>query len=208
MQYDSEAASRLDRAYATTDVAAQRAESRRSLRAREGESILDPGSGPGFLACELAQEVGPTGRMLAVDISGDMNSIASRRVAAAGLADRVAVIEGDASSLPFADATFDAAVSTQVLEYLADPDAALHQLLRVLRPGGRLVIVDTDWDSLVWAATDRGRAARVAAAWNEHLPDPYLPRSVATSSPAPSKANRSHTGSPDPHPRRRQRSAT
>ena len=37
------------------------------------------------------------------------------------------------------------------------------------------MIIDTDWDSLVWAATDRGRAARIAAAWNEHLPDPYLP---------------------------------
>jgi hypothetical protein len=41
------------------------------------------------------------------------------------------------------------------------------------------VILDTDWDSLVWAATDRRRAARIATAWNEHLPDPYLPRSLA-----------------------------
>ena len=41
------------------------------------------------------------------------------------------------------------------------------------------MIIDTDWDSLVWAATDRRRAARIAAAWNEHLPDPYLPRSLA-----------------------------
>ena len=41
------------------------------------------------------------------------------------------------------------------------------------------MIIDTDWDSLVWAATDRDRAARIAAAWNEHLPDPYLPRSLA-----------------------------
>src|SRR5205823_2969858 len=38
---------------------------------------------------------------------------------------------------------------------------------------------DTDWDSLVWEANDRARAARIAAAWNEHLPDPYLPRSLA-----------------------------
>jgi ubiquinone/menaquinone biosynthesis C-methylase UbiE len=180
MQYNSEAASQLDRAYATTDVAAQRAESRKSLRAREGESILDLGSGPGFLACELAQEVGQTGRIVAVDISADMNSIASRRVAAAGLADRVAVIVGDATSLPFADATFDAAVSTQVLEYLAEPDAALRELARVLRAGGRIVIIDTDWDSLVWAASDTHRAAQVAAAWDEHLADPHLPCSLAS----------------------------
>ena len=108
-----------------------------------------------------------------------MNSIASRRVEAAGLGDRVDILEGDATALAFADDTFDAAVSMQVIEYLAEPDAALRQLFRVLRPGGRLVLIDTDWDSLVWAATDRRRAARIAAAWNEHLPDPYLPRSLA-----------------------------
>ena len=179
MLYDSEAAARLERAYATTDATVQREELRRSLRAAAGESILDLGSGPGFLACELAQEVGASGRIVGVDISSDMNSIALKRVAASGFGDRVEILEGDATALAFADATFDAAVSTQVIEYLAEPDAALHQLARVLRADGRLVIVDTDWDSLVWAATDRRRAARIAAAWNEHLPDPYLPRSLA-----------------------------
>ena len=179
MPYDSEAAARLERAYATTDMIVQREELRQSLRASAGESILDLGSGPGFLACELAQEVGASGRIVGVDISLDMNSIASTRVAACGFGDRVEILAGDATALAFADATFDAAVSMQVIEYLAEPDAALNQLARVLRPGGRLVIIDTDWDSLVWAATDRRRAARIAAAWNEHLPDPYLPRSLA-----------------------------
>jgi arsenite methyltransferase len=179
MLFDDKAAEQLEQAYATADMIAQREELRRSLRASPGESILDLGSGPGFLACELAQEVGATGRIVAVDISSEMNSIASKRIAAAGVGDRVAVLEGDATALGFADATFDAAVSTQVIEYLAEPDVALDQLVRVLRPGGRLVIIDTDWDSLVWAAVDRRRAARIAAAWNEHVPDPYLPRSLA-----------------------------
>jgi len=179
MLYDDKAAAQLEEAYATTDMIAQREELRRSLRAAPGETILDLGSGPGFLACELAQEVGATGRIVAVDISADMNAISSKRIAAAGLGDGVEILEGDATALALTDATFDAAVSMQVIEYLADPDAALHQLVRVLRPGGRLVIIDTDWDSLVWAARDRGLAARVAAAWNEHLPDPYLPRSLA-----------------------------
>ena len=179
MKYGNRAAAQLEQAYATTDMIVQREELRRSLRASAGESILDLGSGPGFLACELAQEVGATGRIVAVDISPDMNSIASKRIAAAGLGERVEILEGDATALPFVDAVFEAAVSTQVIEYLAEPDAALSQLVRVLRPGGRLVIVDTDWDSLVWAATDRRRAARIAAVWNEHLADPYLPRSLA-----------------------------
>ncbi len=182
MLYDNKAAAQLEQAYATTDMIVQREELRRSLRASAGESILDLGSGPGFLACELAQEVGATGRIVAVDISSEMNSIASKRIAAAGLGDRVDILEGDATALAFADAVFDAAVSTQVMEYLAEPDAALHQLVRVLRPGGRLVIVDTDWDSLVWAATDRRRAARIAAAWNEHLRRP-LPSALARTPP-------------------------
>jgi arsenite methyltransferase len=179
MLYDGKASAQLEEAYATADMIAQREELRRSLRASPGESILDLGSGPGFLACELAQEVGATGRIVAVDISADMNAIASKRIAAAGLDGTVEILEGDATALMIAKATFDAAVSMQVFEYLADPDAALRQLVRVLRPEGRLVIVDTDWDSLVWAATDRGRAARIAAAWNEHLADPYFPRSLA-----------------------------
>lgn len=179
MLYDNKAAAQLEQAYATTDMIVQREEVRRSLRASAGESILDLGSGPGFLACELALDVAASGRIVGVDISSDMNSIASKRIAAAGLGDRVEILEGDATALTFADATFDATVSMQVIEYLAEPDAALQELVRVLRPGGRIVIIDTDWDSLVWAATDRHRAARIAAAWNEHLPDPYLPRSLA-----------------------------
>jgi ubiquinone/menaquinone biosynthesis C-methylase UbiE len=91
MLYDNKAAAQLEQAYATTDMIVQREELRRSLRASAGESILDLGSGPGFLACELAQEVGATGRIAAVDISPDMNSIASKRIAAAGLSDRVEI---------------------------------------------------------------------------------------------------------------------
>ena len=129
MLYDKKAAAQLEQAYATTDMIVQREELRRSLRASAGESILDLGSGPGFLACELAQEVGATGRIVAVDISSDMNAIASKRIAAAGLGDRVEILEGDATALAFADAVFEAAVSTQVIEYLAEPDAALRRRL-------------------------------------------------------------------------------
>ena len=46
----------------------------------------------------------------------------------------------------------------------------------MLRPGGRLLVLDTDWDSIVWHSSDRERMERVLVAWNEHLADPYLPR--------------------------------
>ena len=86
MLYDNKAAAQLEQAYATTDMIVQREELRRSLGASAGESILDLGSGPAFLTCELAQEVGATGRIVAVDISPDMNSIAAKRITAAGSA--------------------------------------------------------------------------------------------------------------------------
>jgi arsenite methyltransferase len=83
---------------------------------------------------------------------------------------------GDALSLPFEDEAFDAAISTQVYEYVADMPAALAEARRVLRSGGRLLILDTDWDSIVWHSSDRARMQRVLEKWNDHLADPYLPR--------------------------------
>ena len=83
---------------------------------------------------------------------------------------------GDALALPFGDEQFDVAVSTQVYEYVDDIEGALAEARRALRPGGRLLVLDTDWDSIVWHSSDRERMERVLAAWNEHLADPYLPR--------------------------------
>ena len=72
-------------------------------------------------------------------------------------------------------------VTTQVLEYVPDVAGALAEMHRVLRPGGRLLVLDTDWDSLVWHAPDEELMARVLATWDEHLVDPHLPRSLGRS---------------------------
>jgi arsenite methyltransferase len=80
--------------------------------------------------------------------------------------------------LPFPDGTFDVAVSTQVYEYVADLKAALAELHRVLCPGGRALIIDTDWDSIVWSATDGERMQRLLTAWTKRFADPHLPRTL------------------------------
>jgi arsenite methyltransferase len=173
LRFDEQTARRVEAAYRTRDVVEQRRATRAALALQPGERVLDIGCGPGFLATEMAQEVGPDGRSVGVDPSESMLAIAQRR--------EPAVAEfrsGDALALPFADGAFDAAVSTQVYEYLPAVEAALSEARRVLRPGGRLVILDTDWDSIVWHSSDRDRMQRVMVAWNEHLSDPYLPRTL------------------------------
>jgi SAM-dependent methyltransferase len=170
LEFDAQTSARTEANYRTPEMVAQRRATREMLALRPGEAVLDVGVGPGFLAAEMAEEVGPRGRVCGVDVSDAMLALAARRDAPVELA------RGDALSLPFADATFDALVSTQVYEYVADMPAALAEARRVLRPGGRLLILDTDWDSIVWHSRDRDRMQRVLERWNAHLADPYLPR--------------------------------
>ena len=170
LDFDEENARRLEAVYMTPDVIDQRRAIRAALSLRPGERVLDIGSGPGFLAAEMAAEVGPDGRVHGVDPSPTMLASAGRRDAPVDYG------TGDALALPFPDEHFDVAVCTQVYEYVEDIAAALTEARRVLRTGGRLLVLDTDWDSIVWHSGDRGRMERVLEAWNEHLADPYLPR--------------------------------
>lgn len=171
--FGDEGARRLQRVYSTPDVVRQRDEVLRLLRPAIGESVLDVGSGPGFLVAAIADAVGPEGVVRGLDPSPAMNAMA-----AAHCADRaqVRIDEGDAGALPYPDGAFDAVVSTQVYEYVADVPAAFVEARRVLHHGGRIVLLDTDWDSMVWHATDRELHRRVLTAWEEHLVDPHLPR--------------------------------
>ena len=176
LSFDDEASRRAEETYTRADVVEQRRVVRAALALKPGERVLDIGSGPGLLACEMAEEVGASGSVEGVDPSESMLAIARRRAAAAGSPGRVDFLAGDAASLPFPDAGFDAAVATQVYEYVDDVAAVLAEVHRVLRPGGRLLVLDTDWDSIVWHSSDPERMRRVLAAWDEHLVHPYLPR--------------------------------
>ena len=87
--------------------------------------------------------------------------------------------EGDATALPVGDGDFDRVLSVQVLEYVADIPAALAELRRVLRPGGRLLLWDVDWATVSWHSADPGRMDRILRAWDEHLTHPALPRALS-----------------------------
>lgn len=178
LQYDEEASRRVEAIYSTPDVAAVREVVLRLLALQPGEQVLDVGAGPGYLALQMARAVLPAGQVDAIDISEPMLAMARARLARADTPLPVEVQLADARALPFPDATFDVAVATQTYEYVADLPLAFGELFRMLRPGGRALVLDTDWDSIVWHSSDRARMERVLAVWNQHLPNPFLPRTL------------------------------
>lgn len=176
LEFDERQARAVEIMYQNPDVSGQRAEVLRRLELRQGEAVLDVGSGPGLLLRDLALSVGTGGKAVGVDMSAPMIAIANRRCE--GLP-QVALRRGGANEIPFGDMTFDVAVSTQVYEYVPDMAGALAELFRVMKPGGRILILDTDWDSLVLHTQDRARQERILKIWDEHLADPHLPATLS-----------------------------
>lgn len=175
MRFNEQTSRRVAATYTTPDIAAQRRAVRAALCPRPGESVLDVGCGPGLLSREMAEDVAPTGSVRGIDPSSDMLAIA-RSGAPGSPAVPVDFGFGEACALPFSDRSFDVVAATQVYEYVRDVPAALAEACRVLRPGGRLLVLDTDWDSIVWHSPDPELTCRVLAAWDQHLADPHLPR--------------------------------
>lgn len=113
------------------------------------ERVLDVGCGTGALLAPLAERY-PAARLVGVDPSREMLEIARGRLPAA-----VALVAGRAEALPVGDARFDLLASTSALHYFGDFDAAAHEMHRVLRPGGSLIITDWCDDFLTLRAFDR-----------------------------------------------------
>jgi len=176
LQFDEETSRKIESTYLTPEVVAQRRHVLKALELRSGERVLDIGSGPGLLAFEMAASVGNEGRVCGIDISEDMLTISRKRCADQTWTE---FRRADATELPYPDDSFDAAASTQVYEYVADVPAALAELHRVMRPGGRVVVLDTDYGSFVIHTENGTRMQRVLSAWNEHFRHAGLPRTLS-----------------------------
>jgi SAM-dependent methyltransferase len=125
---------------------------RRGVEPGAGDRVLEIGPGTGRHAVQVARWVAPTGTLDVFDIQQDMLDAVMRRAGDEGIANVVPSRGEAGEQLPYADGRFDAAYLVTVLGEIPDPDVALRELRRVLRPGGRLavaeVIVDPDYTSV------------------------------------------------------------
>jgi arsenite methyltransferase len=151
LEFDQRLIQRLERLYSTRDVLRRRELVRAAVGARSGDRILDVGCGPGFYITELLEAVGREGAVAGVDISADMLTVAAKRAAGHG----------------------------NVEFHEADATAALAEMHRVLRPGGRMLVWDVDWATVSWHAIDRQLMRQVLAAWDKHLTHPSVPQALA-----------------------------
>lgn len=109
---------------------------------RRGHSVLDLAGGTGDLTAKFVERVGPKGRVVLADINASMLQVGRDRLIDRGVGARVEVVQADAQALPFPDNTFDCITIAFGLRNVTDKDAALASMTRVLKPGGRLLVLE------------------------------------------------------------------
>lgn len=135
----------------------------RRLALKQDERVLEIGCGPGWFAPTIARAL-PLGRLTLLDLQPGMLNLAERRLQRQGVAPgRYELRVGDATALPFDNASFDAAFAVTVLGETPDPATALREAARVLAPDGRLLIIEQAGDpdmikgaEIIAAAQDAG----------------------------------------------------
>ncbi|MGE3272305.1 MAG: methyltransferase domain-containing protein [Chloroflexota bacterium] len=141
-----------------------------------GLSVLDAGCGTGVVTRDLARRVGPGGAVLGVDPSAGMVAVAEDLAAQMGVSG-VSFLVQDGRRLPHADATFDLTCAVTVLSHVPEREALVHELVRVTKPGGRLLVVDGDFAANQLAHPDAEMTARIIEAWRTNIvDDPYVAR--------------------------------
>lgn len=141
-----------------------------------GQHVLEVGCGAGDDVRTIARRVAPTGYVLGVDASPSIVAEAQRR------SDERLPVEfrvGDATALELPDGRFDRCRAERVLMHVrADPGAVVAELARVLRPHGRMVLFDLDWDTLVIDGADRELTRRIVRSYSDGVPNGWVGRAL------------------------------
>jgi SAM-dependent methyltransferase len=142
---------------------------------KPGETVLDLGSGAGFDCFLAARQVGPTGRVIGVDMTDEMLEKARANANKSGLSN-VEFRKGEIEALPIDDKSVDVTISNCVLNLVPDKDLAFREIHRVLKPGGRLAVSDMAWASEPSPAIRKDMEALVGCIGGALVLDDYVAR--------------------------------
>lgn len=117
---------------------------------RPGQKVLDLAGGTGDLTAMFSRRVGPTGQVILADINESMLNVGKDKLRDMGLVQNIQYVQANAEALPFADNTFDIITIAFGLRNVTDKDAALRSMFRVLKPGGRLLVLEFSKPTEAW----------------------------------------------------------
>ena len=141
-----------------------------------GAAVLDVGCGPGTDVFEMVELVGPTGRLIGLDASEVMLAEARRR--AKEFQVPITFEVGEVLALPFEDGTFDVCRAERLLEHVTDAGQALAEMVRVTRPGGRIVVFDFDWDTLIVDHPDKETTRTFVQSYSDSIRNGWIGRQL------------------------------
>jgi ubiquinone/menaquinone biosynthesis C-methylase UbiE len=147
-----------------------------SANLEAGLNVVDYGCGPGGLSMELARRVGANGQVLGLDLNADMVVLAHERVAREAPAADVRFEQIENDRIPLDDNTADCVICKSVLEYVTDPAANIAEFARVVKPGGRVHVIDSDWHMLVAEPLDDDTLTALFGAANHAYRTPRIGR--------------------------------
>jgi ubiquinone/menaquinone biosynthesis C-methylase UbiE len=133
-----------------------------------GERLLEVGSGSGILCRMLAPQLQPGGCMLGVDISPEMAAEARKYTLIEGSNRGIAFQTSTAELLPFPNASLDGAIAARLLLHVANPEAVICEMKRVVKPGGRVIVMDWDFDTVAVDHPDRELTRRLLQWRSDH----------------------------------------
>jgi ubiquinone/menaquinone biosynthesis C-methylase UbiE len=152
-----------------------RAEAAKRMQIGGGQRILDVGCGVGGATFLIGDLTEPSGLAAGVDVSSALIDVAKQRAGARpGIEFRI----GDACAIPYPDRYFDGARSERVFLYVPDRVGAIQDMKRVVKSGGRVCLIDTDFDSIAIYSTNRALTRKMTSIIAESIPNPNSAREL------------------------------